>query len=331
MSASKTHNGDTPIEVDPSNNNNNDAPGADDETSSFTASLTSTVLDYPYENGRRYHAYQQGKYVLPNDEQETKRLDMSHHMMTLLMDEKLHLAPIGANPKRVLDIGTGTGIWCVEMGDRYPSAEILGNDLSAVQPSAVPPNVRFEIDDVEDDWAFPQPFDYIHSRYMAASIADWPRLVKRCFDNTSPGGWVEFQDYDPSYRCDDGSLKPDHAVARWIKLITQACHEVGRDPSPGPQLEGWVRDAGFTEIHSHTFKIPIGRWPKNPRLKTVGAWDLLQILEGLEGFSMALFTRTLKWTAEEVQVLLSKVREDLKNPAIHTYTNFHVVYARKPT
>lgn len=29
---------------------------------------------------------------------------------------ELHLAPIGSNPQRILDLGTGTGIWAMDMG-----------------------------------------------------------------------------------------------------------------------------------------------------------------------------------------------------------------------
>ena len=45
----------------------------------------------------------------------------------------------------------------------------------------MPPNVKFEIDDVESDWTYSSPFDYIHCRYMATSIANWPVLIQQCF------------------------------------------------------------------------------------------------------------------------------------------------------
>ena len=44
------------------------------------------------------------------------------------------------------------------MADDFPSAEILGTDISAVQPSWVPPNCKFEIDDAQLDWTFPVEF-----------------------------------------------------------------------------------------------------------------------------------------------------------------------------
>lgn len=40
-----------------------------------------------------------------------------HHLYLLLLEDKLHLAPIGPNPQRILDIGTGTGIWAMDMAE----------------------------------------------------------------------------------------------------------------------------------------------------------------------------------------------------------------------
>jgi hypothetical protein len=40
------------------------------------------------------------------------RMDLHHEIFRLLLNEKLHLAPLVA-PQKVLDIGTGTGIWAI--------------------------------------------------------------------------------------------------------------------------------------------------------------------------------------------------------------------------
>ena len=52
--------------------------GNDYATSIFsdTTSVSSSIKDYTYENGRRYHAYKVGKYLLPNDEDEQGRMDV---------------------------------------------------------------------------------------------------------------------------------------------------------------------------------------------------------------------------------------------------------------
>ncbi|KAI8159384.1 hypothetical protein K4K49_002218 [Colletotrichum sp. SAR 10_70] len=75
-------------------------------------------------------------YVLPNDKIEIDRLDMAHAMMVKAIGNRLFLAPLDRrNVKRILDIGTGTGIWAIEMGDIFENAEVVGVDLSNIQPT----------------------------------------------------------------------------------------------------------------------------------------------------------------------------------------------------
>lgn len=82
----------------------------------------------------------------------------------------------------VLDVGTGTGIWAIEFADKHPSCEITGTDLSPAQLSWVPRNVKFLVDDAEEQWAFNLKFDFVHVRVMLASIHDWPRLIRQGFE-----------------------------------------------------------------------------------------------------------------------------------------------------
>lgn len=42
---------------------------------------------------------------------------MQHAMMTSLMNNRLFWAPINPNPLRVLDLGTGTGIWAIDFAE----------------------------------------------------------------------------------------------------------------------------------------------------------------------------------------------------------------------
>jgi SAM-dependent methyltransferase len=93
-------------------------------------------------------------YLAPNDDAESDRLDMHHHLATLIIGGRLITAPIGKYPQRILDVGCGTGIWSIDMGklihfellceeivpltkisgDEYPSAQVLGVGLSPTQP-----------------------------------------------------------------------------------------------------------------------------------------------------------------------------------------------------
>ncbi|KAH0432024.1 umta methyltransferase family protein [Colletotrichum camelliae] len=208
--------------------------------------------------------------------------------------------------------------------------QILGNDLSAIQPSWVPPNVKFEIDDVESPWIEDKKYDYIFVRHMLISIADWPRLVKNVFDHLNPGGWAEFQDMDVQYYSDDGTYTEDHQTRKWNKDLVRACEMIGRTGRPGPQLKDWITDAGFQQVTHQRFKCPMGPWPKDPQYKEVGMLNLIQLLDGLEGFSLKLCCDVLGQSREEVLARLKKVREELKDPSMHSIFDHHVVYGQKP-
>jgi hypothetical protein len=142
-------------------------------------------------------------------------------------------------------------------------------------------------------------------------------LPNRLHSNLTPGGWAEFQDFDLQYYSEDGSLKEGSHTLTWINTLLEAARKTGREPSPGPRLEGWVRDAGFTNVTHQRFRFPIGPWAKDPHLKEVGLYNIQQVLSGLEAFSLRLFCHVLGWPKDEVLVLLSKVRNELKNPNLH--------------
>lgn len=156
-------------------------PGYESDRASFAStSLSSSARDYLYENGRRYHRFREGRYNFPNDEAEQDREDMKHACVKMLC-QRLHFAPIDEQAvQNILDIGTGTGIWAIEMGDQFPSANVLGIDLSPIQPDWVPSNVHFVVDDAESEWLYPENhFDYVHSRHTVMAIKDWPKLYQQ--------------------------------------------------------------------------------------------------------------------------------------------------------
>ena len=69
------------------------------------------------------------------------------------------------------------------VGDKFPSASILGIDLSPHQPEWVPPNVKFMVDDAESPWLYPlDHFDYIHTRDLVMAIKNWWPLMQRAFE-----------------------------------------------------------------------------------------------------------------------------------------------------
>ena len=68
------------------------------------------------------------------------------------------------------------------MGDIYPSAEVIGTDLSPIQSSWVPPNVKFYVDDAESEWLdATDTLDLVHARHMCMAIKDWPKFLGQAF------------------------------------------------------------------------------------------------------------------------------------------------------
>ena len=88
------------------NYDNDTDPGyGTDGSSTYTASITSSIRQHVYEGGLRYHAFRDGKYAFPNDDTEQNRDDMKHAMTLLLCAGRLHFAPIGAIPLNIIDLG----------------------------------------------------------------------------------------------------------------------------------------------------------------------------------------------------------------------------------
>ncbi len=67
---------------------------------------------------------------MPNDEREQDRLDMQHALFKMGLDGRLFIAPLVKDDvEHILDVGCGTGLWCIDVADDMPRAQVLGFDL----------------------------------------------------------------------------------------------------------------------------------------------------------------------------------------------------------
>lgn len=184
----------------------------------------------------------------------------------------------------------------------------------------MPPNLSFQIDDLEDNWTFDaSTIDFVFARMLTGSIGDWPRFFSQSYTTLVPGGWLEVQDIGFPVQCDDGTLPEDSYLNQWSENMIKATEALGRG-ARGPVLyKGQIQEAGFVNVHETVYKWPMNRWPADPHYKELGFWCYQNIAGGLSGISMALFTRGLGWTSSEVEVFMTKVREDMKNRSIHAW------------
>ncbi|KAI5867812.1 S-adenosyl-L-methionine-dependent methyltransferase [Durotheca rogersii] len=309
-----------------------DAGYESDMATAASTSLSSSILDFSFENGRRYHKFREGRYNFPNDDIEQEREDMKHAVVKLLC-QRLHFAPIGNHPNEILDIGTGTGIWAIEMGDAYPSANVLGIDLSPIQPQWVPPNVRFMVDDAESPWLHPlNHFNYIHTRHTVMAIKDWGGLLRTSYEHLKPGGWMELQEIDHFPLSTNGSLSADHPVARYWRYVDEGLENLGvnfRFSHEG-RIARSMRQCGYVNVTERVFHMPIGTWPRNKTLKSVGLYWKMILLNGVQAIALGPMTRGLHWTREQVETFLVSVRKGYEDNSLLLYMPLICVYGQKP-
>ncbi|KUL83232.1 hypothetical protein ZTR_10469 [Talaromyces verruculosus] len=277
----------------------------------------SSLQSYNFENGRRYHAYRDGSYMMPNDEKEQERLDLAHQIFKMLLRGHLHRARLPHAPRNVLDFGTGTGSWAIDFADIHPDSHVVGIDLSPIQPSNIPPNCRFFVDDIESPWTFESKFDFIHARAMSGSIRDWDTLLHQALENLNEDGVIELQEYEAVYRSDDGTLERTEAIRTWQRQLNEASERVGQPMNSVETLKARLEACGFVDVRDDVYKLPVGPWPKDRRLKELGYVMLFHCFEALEAFTLAPFTRVLGWTSEEMLQLMEGVKAELSSAQNH--------------
>lgn len=302
------------------------------EAPSTTASLSSSVLHYRQLQGRTFHSdIGNAAYWGTNDAGHNESLDMLHHMCTLCLDGKLFEAPV-TDPKAILDIGTGTGVWAIDVGDKFPDCDVIGTDVSPSQPSWIPPNVQFQIDDCTQEWTFAaNHFDLIHIRYLIGSIIDWPALFKEAFKATKPGGYLESYEVSPTLHSDDESLPADSALAQWGSIFIDGALKTGRSCSivdDHTQITA-MTEAGFVDIKDKWIKVPYGTWPAKPNLREIGAFAQHAVLSDVDSFILQM-ADLLGWSTEKRIVYGAQLRKESKSSKYHAYFWQRVVYGRKP-
>jgi hypothetical protein len=64
-------------------------------------------------------------------------------------------------------------------------------------------------------------------------------------------------------------------------------------------------------------------------MKDLGRYNQVNVLEGLEAYTLASLTRVLGWDMQEVEVFFAGVRRELVDRSLHTYVKFYFVYGQK--
>ncbi|KAH8681205.1 S-adenosyl-L-methionine-dependent methyltransferase [Xylariales sp. PMI_506] len=297
--------------------------------STLTESVSTAVYDFVEENGRTYHSYKAGRYLLPNDRAEQDRAELDHHLFNLTLKNKLYLSPVG-RLRHVLDIGTGTGLWALELAFTHPAAQVIGTDLSPIQPSRIPTNLQFEIDDAEDPWVYRHKFDLIHGRSHLFSFQSPEKVIANAAAALESHGWLEFQDFVFPFFCDDGSWEGTY-LQKWTNVVKECWIRSGRRHYVEEYAQ-LFRDVGLTNVTERLFIWPVNPWPpgiRNGHQRELGYWTRRTLLTGLEAMSIALMTRFGGMTRDEVLQLVQHAKADLWNTNYHVYIRMVVTMGQK--
>jgi len=233
----------------------------------------------------------------------------------------------------VLDVGTGSGIWAMDFADLFPSASVIGTDISPIQPTWVPPNLKFEMEDATQDWTFAENhFDYIHMRYLFGAIADWNALLKQAYRACKPGGYVESFETSCVFKSDDGTVLEGSPMDQWGKVFDAAGRKFGRpfDVVGDECVDTAFKEAGFEDITTWDFKCPTGGWSQDKKLKEIGTFAQLALTSDLEGWVLYIWTAVMGWTKEETHVYIAHLRRQFRDKRVHGYVTYRCIYGRKP-
>ncbi|KAL5584169.1 hypothetical protein FOVSG1_015520 [Fusarium oxysporum f. sp. vasinfectum] len=311
---------------------NLDDEGFSGSDASSTTSLTSTAENYLWLGGRPYPNEDTGYSCEPIDGKRTKKWDaqLSGIVFTIILS-----APTDLGNKRVLDIGTGTGIWVIDFADEHPDIEVIGTDISPIQPNWVPPNLKFQIEDCEQEWTFEDSsVDYIHARGLSGNV-DRFGFTEKVFKALKPKGVVEFVEVCIEPCTKNGILAKNSYIKQLGDFFREAGKKRGKPfmVTDDGSLRRVMETAGFEDMEEYKYEMPIGLWPESKEDKKLGEFGLADFKYDIEGMILRSGKQELKWSEEKIRLFAAKLRKDVclhlrqhKLYKIHT-----VVVGKKPS
>ncbi|KAK4451776.1 Trans-aconitate 2-methyltransferase [Podospora aff. communis PSN243] len=289
---------------------------------------------YP-ENGRYYGTFRRGKYMFPIDEAELNKLDIFNKFFMVARRDHPFTSPLhNRETPRIMDLGCGTGIWGIEVAERYPNGHHIGVDLNLIQPEFIPPNIQFLQKDIEMPWQDMDPgsWDLIHMRTLNGSIANWPKLYQEIHRHLRPYyGWIEQVEIDWMPRCDDGTLPPGSYLVQWAEELMTAMDGFDRPLRMDSNLtKQRMQDAGLVDISEEVIKFALNGWPNDTYAKDMGRWFNLGFVSGVSALSLAPLYRGHNRSPAEIENLLEKVVAEASSLKVHAYLTLHIFTARRP-
>ncbi len=270
------------------------------KNTSKTAATSETPFEHAF--GRKF--IRNSHYELPVDFEEMNRLDFQHFVLRLALHGNF-AAPI-RNPRTILDIGSGTGRWGIEMAKAFPKSEVFGIDLVQPPEGSItysderPPNYHFQIGNITETLNFPdRNFDYVHMRLLFSGIpaTAWPHVLDEMIRVTEIGGWIESIEALPLRN--GGPYQT--MMGNWF---LQTFQSRGIDPYIAEKIPEMLCDRGIGNISAKKVETPIGK--HGGRLGMLLSTDGNAIIKSLK----KLIVSQGLATEELYDIAVSKVEEE---------------------
>jgi len=309
---------------------------------SYTYVVTPEIAEtlFQEQHGRMVNTMQP-LYQLPADEEELKRQEYYHKMMYMVLGDKNYVGPVreilnapSHRRKQILDIGTGGGLWAIQMADEFEDVDVTGVDLAPIQPEMLPPNCDFELFDSQ---LVPFPnefFDVIHARGVHTGLRNYPLFLEEVARVLRPGGLViliENEIKPMTEGKEQIQAGPRGGAPGWHAFWEQYRRCLmgnGIDTTVPVRLASLLNATGaFTDIAAKEATVPVGFWPKDDGLLTVGQFAWMEH----DLFIPAVRPLFLNYGLSEfrVKILIEDAQQDLYFPLIRPYSCVHVSFARK--
>ena len=220
---------------------------------------------------------------------------------------------------------------------------VLGVDLSPIQPSGFPSNCSFRVQNVETEWDSDERFDLIHARAMIVAFTDWPQFFKNCYKYycllalikilteyryLKPGGYIELHEFClPTSSLSGVVTSPG---LEYTKLLSTMLSNMGRDPSAPAKWEEQLQAAGFKDLYMKWDKWPIGPWAKGQKNQILGQLFARNTTEGVN--TVAPILSRQNWDPEQIKLLIQKTQTEFSDPGAksYLYSELCYCYAQKP-
>jgi hypothetical protein len=111
----------------------------------------------------------------------------------------------------------------------------------------------------------------------------------------------------------DPGIQNDWPLREWGLHVVEAITLDGIDPDPTPKFKGMMEAIGFINVREQPLKWPLGPWAKGKREKLIGRINVDNCKQACRPGGLALFTKRLGWTVQQVEDYMPEVELDIAN------------------